>query len=443
MFASPSPAESPRLTQVWWLDPANVFLCLVLPTALAAVITSPRAYDLYETTKHIGWNHFALICLGTLAFVVSCGVGRATSASGTAISPDIDTRLHRAVLLAGFLTVFGYVVWILVAMKRGFSLGAMTTIFNLNEDEAFRLKEEVFTTIPGVTTCMQFGQATVILAMLPGMWRRPWVKPLLAALLVFSLFRALVASERLALIELAVPVLLLGLRVTLLGKPVRPWVQRGLQLLPIVGVAGLIVFFGTFEYFRSWRYHKDKFDSIVDFTLWRLGGYYVTPWNNSAMFVDQVRQWPLPYHTVESLWMFPLVKGSYQTLTQIDPREVMTRLLYRHAQPELNNEGGLLAALLDFGLIGYALYWSAIGFISGRVYDGFRRGTLAGFLLFPIFYISALEVPRLIYLSSTRTFPSLVLLATVALIYTSAGRANSSASVTTPGSRGFGEAPCG
>src|SRR5207248_4753847 len=104
-----------------------------------------------------------------------------------------------------------------------------------------------------VTTCTQFGVATVTL----GLWlyfrgQRQVVWPM-AIVFALGAARALVFSERLALIELVVPAFVVAVRMTVLGRPLSGFVRSSLQLAPLLGVAVLLLFFGSFEYFRSWR----------------------------------------------------------------------------------------------------------------------------------------------------------------------------------------------
>jgi hypothetical protein len=67
-------------------------------------------------------------------------------------------------------------------------------------------------TVPGVTTCTQFGIAAGVLGCLIGAGGR-WdmVRRKLAILLFLALLRALIYSERLAFLELAIPFLVLRL----------------------------------------------------------------------------------------------------------------------------------------------------------------------------------------------------------------------------------------
>ena len=92
------------------------------------------------------------------------------------------------------------------------------------------------------------------------------------------------------------------------------------------------------------------------------------------------------------------------------PADVHERTLNRYGAPELNNHGGLFGPALDYGLAGFGLYWLLYGFVAGRLYRSFLIGSLAGVMIYPIIFVSILEVPRLNYIHTTRVLPPLVLL---------------------------------
>ncbi len=104
---------------------------------------------------------------------------------------------------------------------------------------------------------------------------------------------------------------------------------------------------------------------------------------------------------------------SYQALNGFDPEERHRETLERFGTPELNNQGGLFSPAMDFGWAGYFVFWSLSGVIAGRLYRGFLAGSLGGLLFYPLVFVAILEVPRLLYLSSVRSFPSLVLLCVI------------------------------
>ena len=58
----------------------------------------------------------------------------------------------------------------------------------------------------------------------------------------------------------------------------------------------------------------------------------------------------------------------------------------------------------DLGLTGAVVYMCAAGLLSGMAFRAYREGRLAGVLLYPIFFISFMEMYRYPYLGTARAF---------------------------------------
>ncbi len=235
-------------------------------------------------------------------------------------------------------------------------------------------------------------------AVLLGAWlfvrgqRRGLLLPM-AAIFFVAAVRCVLFSERTAIIELLLPLGIVGLRSHVLGRRVKPLARGLLFAAPVLGGIGFVAFFGFCEYFRSWKYYETRFDSYADFTVWRLSGYFTTAHNNGAMALATDQPRPLPYFTLRPLWEFPGIRAtpfSYQSLTGVDVPKAHERMLERFGTIELNNEGGLFQPALDYGFGGFLVYWAAYGFISFNLYRRLMAGTLAGVLLYPLFYMSIL-----------------------------------------------------
>lgn len=403
-----------RLERLWWLAPGTLFCLVIGLTMLAAAWQGDAEYRLYGTPKYIMPTHVLLAGAAIAAFAIGNWLGTITGRRPSMSPADVD-QIIRPYFWATFgLTLFGYAVWIAVGLKNGFSLGTFRELISTDDPLiAGQIREEMFNTVQGITTCTQFGIAAVLL----GLWlvcrgQRLLVWPVLL-LTVMAAVRALVFSERLALIELAVPATVLTLRMRVLGtRPPSAW--RGLlKLAPVGAVAGLFVLFGTFEYFRSWRYYVHEFDSYPQFVVWRMAGYYTTAHNNSAMALDTQPMYPFPYTTVQMLWRFPGLSKTplgYQNLTGIDPAERHTAMLERYGTPELNNEGGIFQPALDFGVAGIVGFWFVCGVAAGRVYRGYLAGDMASVLFYPLIFLAILETPRFLYLTYPRSLPAMLML---------------------------------
>ncbi len=405
---------TPVLRNLWWLDPTLMFAILGLGTTLIAFLSPEDFYAYHKTPKYIGWTHVVLAILATVGFTIGSLYGRTFSPGAP------DTRIAQRgwlwwwFLVAIGLTFVGYTVWTTLAIKNGLTVGVIERLLFGGDETTFeQLKEKIFVRIPGVTTATQFGMAGMLIGIV--LWKRgEWFAVVLMGLLLLvSAARALLFSERLALIELMLPSVVLWVRFAALGNRLPKWKQNCWKLAPVAGIAALILMFGSFEYFRSWKAHQEKYDSIVEFTLMRLSGYYNMAVNSCAMQINQGQSFAVPWTTAQFVWQFPLVKlspMSYKTLTGRDPDEELWRLLEQHANPELNNDGGLLLPYFDYGVIGLPIFWGLIGICVGYIYRCYQAGRLTGLVLYPLLFIGILEVPRIMYFTSQRAFPSLFLL---------------------------------
>src|SRR5262249_11864530 len=152
-----------------------------------------------------------------------------------------------------------------------------------------------------------------------------------------------------------VPATIVTLRMQFLGHKCSSGRRWLLELAPVAGVISLVLFFGAFEYFRSWRYYRYEFDSYPQFVVWRVAGYYTTAHNNSAMALETLPPYPAPFATVQSLWTLAGMASKslgYREVTGVDPDVRHKAMLEQYGTPELNNEGGLFQPALDFGLAG-------------------------------------------------------------------------------------------
>lgn len=406
------------IRRLWWLDPAWLFAAVVGGTMLAAALQSEEAYRLYGTPKYIEIKHVLLTVAAILLFTVGSRLFSPHRQVQVDSPQDSIRVVHRWFWILFWLTLIGYAVWGAQGIRNGFSLGMLKEILTDPQGTPEEtIRTELFPTIPGVTTAVQFGVAVMLLGawlFIHGERQVAWPMVLIFCLAVF---RGLLWSERLAAIELVVPVFVVWLQARVLGHEFRTRVRAALHLAPAMGVLALALFFGAAEYFRSWVYYQDDFDSIADFTFWRLSGYYTTAHNNGAMAMETQSPFPLPYWTVRPLWTLPGQENSflaYDRVTGLDPKVVHVDMLKNYGTPELNNEGGLFMPLIDYGVLGFLVFWFCFGYLAGRLYRGYSAGALTGMLLYPLFFLAILETPRLLYLSYTRSAPAIVALLIVA-----------------------------
>ena len=422
--------------RVWWLNPAWLFAAVIGITMLAAAVQSEESYRLYGTPKYIDQTHVLMAVVAIAVFALGGRLEARVSAAPRATSPESDRVVLFWFWLTFALALFGYAVWAGVGIRNGASLSMLSGL--ISSDPTMEAEEiirtELFPTLPGVTTCTHFSVPAVLL----GLWlylqgNRRVVLPMLL-ILGLAIVRALLWRERSAVIALAVPAAAIWMRARL-SRPLSPPARLLLLIAPVVGVVAMLLFFGVFEYFRSWQFYERDFNSYSEFVLWRVGGYYTTAHNNGAMALETQPPLPMPFWTLRPLWKFPGIDTTsfaYSALFGFEPYATHLNMLEQYGTIELNNEGGLFMPFVDYGMLGFVIFWFVSGFIAGRLYRGYVAETLAGLMLYPLVFLAILETPLILYLFFPASFPAV---ATLAFAVWRAGRATKTASALGGSSR--------
>lgn len=416
---------------IWWLHPATLFGAAGTLIGLAAYITPESMYRTYWRTP----KFFDLSALEvTLACVAVFVFGAVLSSQYlTRYAPPVATDLRQAVRwnvviilfrTCVWLTVLGYVIWAALAVQRGMTLSVALGILAGEKGAMYDARFTYLPTIGGVTTLTQFGSAAAVLGAVIGCnvgWRV--VRWQLSSILAIAVLRALLNSERFAIIELVVPFVIATLPCWLLEARLRSrFVRTAVNLAPLLGGVSLLVLFTAFEYFRSWsNYYAGRDLSLWEFGAMRLLGYYVTSFNNGAYFLHRLDPLNAPYFTLHFLWGFPL---SSPVIKRLFPDQLLDStdkwfyfpFLESDANVEFNNADGMLFPLMDFGVPGGLIYWFLIGAICGLLYFLYCRKMPMGLTLYPIVYLGLLEVPLALYWGEGRALPTQCLLAAAPIL---------------------------
>ncbi|GGJ95901.1 O-antigen polymerase [Calditerricola satsumensis] len=404
--------------KIWWLHPVWYVLgtsCLII---IALVTSDEMYYSAWGTPKWIDFDtaimSISTLLMFTLGLLLALGIKTRKKPQWLLFNPDKFLIIVARVLL--ILILIGYSAWFYAAYSRGFSISLAEGVLKGEKGIIYSLKQEYFRTIPGLTSLVQFGPCYIVLAVYIGV-RQGWAKVCKGLLIVLGLtiLRAFFFSERLALIELFIPGLVVYVRL-LTNRP--KWVS----LLPLGIVAIVIGLFSSFEYFRSWvNAYTFYMDSYGEFVYQRLIGYYLTAINNGILLTKSIPDGlDLPYFTFEWFWRFPVLKQifSYTDIANVDISELYDSLLFLYANPEFNNPSGILLPIVDFGIFGGLFVWVLLGFITGILYKWFTEGSIFGLFIYPIWFIGLLELPRILYWTSSRSFPTFIALLVVLFLLT-------------------------
>jgi oligosaccharide repeat unit polymerase len=417
MVAKPNKAQA-----VWWLNPAVAFGMPAAAAGSAAYITESNDYlYFWRTPKYFDLSCLGLLLAAVVIFGCGCLFGAARRSNSGVRQPSTDWtvavpwRLVRLMFTISFvLTVVAYAIWFAVGIKNGLNLGLIMDIIHRASDANYDLRKEYFKTIPGVTTATQFGLTVIVLGIPLGVargWRT--VRWQLLSVFVLGLVRALLNSERLAVIELLVPLVVSFIWL----RPARGRLLRFLtRLAPILAAAFLYLFFAAGEYFRSWSsFYANRESSFWGFIALRLMGYYTTALNNGALLLasKQTISLHMPLATLSSFWRFPILKDVLPSLfpafdfAPSVPDVNYVNLLTTSANPEFNNPSGIFAPIVDYGVAGGLLYWLLCGLICGYLYKEFKLRSIAGIFLFPPLYIGLIEASRVLYWADGRFVPGM------------------------------------
>lgn len=407
--------EAKRRRGVWWLHPRVAALLGAL-LLVGAYLTREDTYlTLYGAEKYIDLNFLAIGLIIYAGFAV--GSFFAVGMSPRSQEGDIVPYCRWVVGPLFGLTVFGYVVWFASALAQAGGPGSLLNIFYelLFEPDiatADYVRFEIFQRIPGITTLAQLGILYVTVEALlwvRGASVRRVALTRVSVILLLTLIRTIFVSERLSLIEVAVPAI-----VVLAGAARRRGAYRKLiDFAPFVLGLGVFGLFALGEYFRSWSHYKTIYgNSYLEFAVDRFMGYYAAAVNNAAVYYYYEPLHPLR-HTLASLFEAPILGGlanSVYALIFGDDIEDGTALLEIYGNPEFNNVASIGQWLNEYSVFLAPVAAFLLGLLATSLYNSFLKGRLVGLLLYPSWFIGLLEISRVYYWPGGRYFPVLAFL---------------------------------
>ncbi|KUI39754.1 O-antigen polymerase [Mycobacterium sp. GA-2829] len=415
-----------RNGRLWWLSPAGVTLTVAaIAITLTAVVSDERFRTLWKTPKSITESMLLLMFCGALAMALGAllvGAIRPTRAPAGPwpdLPDSVMSGLQRISTALVALTMVGYAGFGYLILRAG--IGWSDLAGAAGYDGATPIKEAVGT-VPGVTTMTQFGIASVIVSTV--VLAQRFDRAELAKLLVVlgaAVPRAYIFTERLAILELVVPIAVL---VCFRAAQSPRWL-RPLRYLPLFAIPAVLLFFSVFEYFRSWEFFRSTGQSFWQFSTERVAGYYATALNNGYLEYTHLNvPTRRPLTTLQFLWDAPGVRniGLYDQLAGRFPgRNGPVQdadygfVLQHYGNLEFNNSSGYAVPFLDYGPAGGLVYFLIVGVVAGLLYRAFREGRPAGLLLYPVLFVGLLELPRYMHWTQGRAFPAMVVLVGIAI----------------------------
>ncbi|MCV7171926.1 oligosaccharide repeat unit polymerase [Mycobacterium manitobense] len=358
-----------------------------------------------------------------LALTASAVIAIGTEASAAREWPDLSPKavslLGKASTVLVCLTTIGTVSFAVMLVRAGVDVTDLHAASGYRGSPAIK---DTVGTVPGLTTMTQFGCPAVIVSSLSLAQRISRAEVIkVCAVMAMALPRAFLWSERLAIVELVVPLAVVAcMRMATNGR-----VTRIVQWSPIIVIPGSIAVFAGFEYFRSWNFYRGHNDGLLQFSVERGAGYYATAINNGFLELTHLtRTGGAPDRTVDFLyeapglqqlglqsWVLGDLPGRNGPATDAD----YEMLLNHHANPEFNNSTGYAAPFLDYGVTLGLVYFAVVGVIAGLLYRSFRNGEAFGLLAYPLLFFGLIELPRYVQWAEGRFFPSWIALIVLAM----------------------------
>jgi hypothetical protein len=401
---TPAPDNVRPIESPWWLTPHGLTLGFLLPVLVLVAAAGRMNFPGLTVRGHIFLNDgYVLMAMLILVCIALAGW------VGTKItpSPHAPDKLHylRAGLVVGVVALLAYLYWF-----KSFFLNPVLLLQTLTG--AYRPDRAEIGSTTGITSLVNM--APVFFSIYAFCWvhaDKPMTRSchlLAAVLMALTLFRVYAWSERLALIEATIPfAVAIGFK---LAKA-KPSSARRLALLvgPFALVPLLILYFGASEYFRSWQ--SDTYAgkmSFWEFAIGRFASYYYTSLNNGAGVLSTF-EWPSLRFENTLMWVhkFPLGVGEAFGVLVGQPRTEFnhfSQFLARYVDQEFNNPSGVFSVVYDLGLPVGIVYFCAIALAAGYALNLYRQAHPAGALIYPLLYLSFLEIFRYPYLGASRAF---------------------------------------
>ncbi|MGZ9274454.1 MAG: O-antigen polymerase [Nitrospira sp.] len=386
----------------------------MLPLLTASLLVSKEFQSYFDRPeKFMTLGYFVIGLFGIFAFCTGAYLGSRVQIMNKGMPARaayfLDQHHQRVVVWSCVILVVTLAAYALYLWPIVIHPGLFLDILTGDEgaaSAAVHTKELV--RIPGITSFAQLGIVYIVLFMLRVLYlpRIPLSRlerSGFVILIALATVRSIVYSERLAIIELILPALVLACR-----RPKLPPLL--MALMPVLAIGILFLFFSSTEYFRSWQeYYRYIESEFLHFASYRLFGYYVIALDNGAGFLDHLGGSIGPVLTFQWLWSFPVDFGQYSLLQALGfDREAYGTFLHYYADEELNNGSGLFSPFLDYGVSGGAIFWFILGAVSGQLFRSDLNGGVLGLLLYPTWYTSIIEILRVFNFTSTRYFPALV-----------------------------------
>jgi len=389
------------VTMHWVSSPLGMLLALPLPVLIGSLAIPSEQFPplfgqpsfLTDFTRGVAVLYLA-IWLAIFVFAVPM---RSVSTASISLDWRAQQWLHRSVRTIAIVTFGAYLTWGVIALARGLTIDAVRSLLAGDPGTMYVLRYQYFESLGGVTTWMQLGALLAPLAILRAKATGRSARAILVWLFALALVRALLNSERLALIEITVSTLL----AYLILRPAAPRIlRRWPTAIALIagGWLGLVILFAGFEFFRSWTSAQATYEGgFWSYAVSLLLGYYATALNLAAFDINMLGGRPQ---------LASLFDGNLYE--QLFGPSAIAGAQRAYGLETFTNRSGLLSPLAALGLFGGALLFIAIGILLATLARRTARGDVVAFATYCASAVGILEIVRIFYFGSSRFAPVII-----------------------------------
>ncbi|NPC57470.1 O-antigen polymerase [Caenimonas soli] len=395
-----SPSTGPVLARElpWWTRPSALNLLFVLPILIAVIFWAGGSGLEVRSRNYLSAPYIALYVGLVLVSAAGAWLGENVRQRGLLQSPV--QHLARAAISVGVLVLATYVFWYRSLI---FDPALLMSILMGGE----KPEREAIGTVTGITSLVNLAPVFFSLAgyvLFVRGTRDRMLAALTIVLLLFTFFRAYVWTERLAVAEALIP-LVLALLGNASPKPHQRVRRLFWRLGPYAALPAVFLFFSVAEFFRSWSFYADRM-AFWEFAFGRFVNYYYTSLNNGAGMLATAADWPTGTFEQVLRWLhsFPLGIGPWFSETVGLHTYVDEVFLQRYGDPEFNTASSFAGVTLDLGVAGATLYFFLSMFCSGILYSRYLKSDPLSVMLFPSVLVALFESLRYPYWGTSRAF---------------------------------------
>lgn len=407
---TPTTGAGPSVVRIPWAASRLAHPLTLALVGVTLALAPPLLSTAYQRSRwgvpwYLTLGDYRLIALSGAVVLIGIMVGAASRGGRDTAFFDVDVpRLRQATnILLGLFTV-GYVVWAWSAHRHGFDLGLALSTLKGTSGANYAARADL-ATVPGISTLTEVGP--VLVAALVLLWRcgvRRYAA--LTAVIALSAVRAILNSERLSMIEIALPILLMVVMTRdhreAGNTRRRPLLVAGYLAAP----AAILALFVVTERSRTWNSHYSRLypGNLLQFSLDRIWGYYATAANNGAIYRDfRAPTLHFPELTLQGLTHAP---GTSEIITlagfHVDPTHSWLNTLAYYSNPEFNNPSTFLPVIGEIGLPLALCLFALWGLAMGLLYRHARQGSVGCLVAVAGLSLGLLELARYPYYSSGR-----------------------------------------